>query len=71
MDKKHINIKNLGIYKVSLILTNRRFYPFIPIKKVQHLKVSDQCISNGAGNEDRTRIFALARRHNSHYTIPA
>lgn len=25
----------------------------------------------GAGNENRTRIFAMARRYNSRYTIPA
>jgi hypothetical protein len=25
----------------------------------------------GASNENRTRVSALARRHNSHYTIPA
>ena len=28
-------------------------------------------ISNGASNRVRTGIFAMARRHNSHYTIPA
>lgn len=26
---------------------------------------------NGAGNRDRTGISAMARPHNSHYTIPA
>ena len=39
------------------------------IKK--HLLIK-RCLNiNGAGNENRTRIFAMARRHNSRYTIPA
>ena len=41
------------------------------VNEKKFTKTSKLKLSNGAGNEDRTRILAMARPHNSHYTIPA
>ena len=48
------------------------FAVFMPRKeKIANTFVSAMLNSNGASNGIRTRIFALATRHNSPYTIPA
>ena len=41
------------------------------MQKDDTIIVSSLTIQYGAGNENRTRIFAMARRHISRCTIPA